>query len=114
MVYQLRGYPDGLYAVGSFMHAGNVEANGLARWDGSAWHSVFDLPVIEADAAERAAALFGDGFDITLFATGPGNAGGMQELRHVVFGVIVVEAILGGVIVLANYGTGLIPSFTGG
>jgi len=45
---------------------------------------------------------------------GKGDAGGMQELRHVVFGVIVVEAILGGVIVLANYGTGLIPSFTGG
>ncbi|WP_245901365.1 4Fe-4S binding protein [Simplicispira suum] len=34
------------------------------------------------DAAERAAALFGDGFDITLFATGPGNAGGMQERRY--------------------------------
>jgi ferredoxin len=34
------------------------------------------------DAAERAAALFGEGFDVTLFATGPGNAGGMQERRY--------------------------------
>lgn len=38
----------------------------------------------------------------------------MKNLREVVFGVIVVEAILGGVIILANYGTGLVPSFTGG
>lgn len=45
---------------------------------------------------------------------GKGDAGGMKSLREVVFGVVVVEAILGGVIILANYGTGLIPSFTGG
>lgn len=39
------------------------------------------------------------------------DADGLKELRHVVVGVIVVEAVLGGVLVLANYGTGLVPSF---
>lgn len=34
------------------------------------------------DAAERAAQLMGEEFDIRLFATGPGNAGGMQERRY--------------------------------
>lgn len=32
-------------------------------------------------------------------------------MRNVAVGVIVIEAILGGVLVLANYGTGLVPSF---
>lgn len=45
---------------------------------------------------------------------GKGDTGAMASLRQVVFGVIVVEAILGGVIILANYGTSLIPSFAGG
>jgi len=34
----------------------------------------------------------------------------MSNLRDVVFGVIVVEAILGGVLILANYGTRILPS----
>ena len=34
------------------------------------------------DAAERAAALLGDEFDITLLAQGPGEGGGMQERRY--------------------------------
>ncbi len=34
------------------------------------------------DAAERAAALLGDEFDITVLAQGPGEGGGMQERRY--------------------------------
>lgn len=42
-------------------------------------------------------------------STGGGQAD-MKNLREVVFGVIVVEAILGGILVLANYGSGILPS----
>ena len=38
------------------------------------------------DAAERAAALVADVLDVTLFTTGPGNAGGAQERRYPVLG----------------------------
>ncbi len=41
-------------------------------------------------------------------STGGGQV--MKNLRDVVFGVIVVEAILGGILVLASYGSGLLPS----
>jgi hypothetical protein len=42
-------------------------------------------------------------------STGGGKTD-MANLREVVFGVIVVEAILGGILVLANYGSGILPS----
>ena len=45
--------------------------------------------------------------------TATGSGGGtktMQALRQVVFGVIAVEALLGGILVLANYGTSILPS----
>jgi len=38
------------------------------------------------------------------------GGGAMSSLREVVFGVIIVEAILGGVLILANYGTRILPS----
>ena len=38
------------------------------------------------DAAERAAALLSDGLDVTIFAMGPGNAGGAQARRFPVLG----------------------------
>ena len=38
------------------------------------------------DAAERAAALVADVLDVTIFTTGPGNAGGAQERRYPVLG----------------------------
>ncbi|HEX9991192.1 MAG TPA: S-layer homology domain-containing protein [Chloroflexia bacterium] len=33
-----------LYVAGSFNHAGGVEANRVARWDGSQWHSLGEGP----------------------------------------------------------------------
>jgi len=43
--------------------------------------------------------------------SGDGTGGGaMKSLREVVFGVIIVEAILGGILILANYGTRILPS----
>ena len=38
------------------------------------------------------------------------GGGAMKGLRDVVFGVIAVEALLGGILVLANYGTSILPS----
>ena len=43
-VWRLHGYPDGLYAVGLFTEANGIQVNGLARWNGTERHSVFDLP----------------------------------------------------------------------
>jgi hypothetical protein len=43
-------------------------------------------------------------------AKGKGDSAGMTALRNVVFGVIVIEAVLGGILLLANYGTNLLPS----
>ena len=31
---------DGLFAAGGFLHAGEVEASSVARWDGQAWHAL--------------------------------------------------------------------------
>lgn len=39
------------------------------------------------------------------------GAAAHMELRTVVFGVLLVEMILGGIMWLANYGTGLIENF---
>ncbi|HEX8386860.1 MAG TPA: T9SS type A sorting domain-containing protein [Rubricoccaceae bacterium] len=42
-VYALAFGPDGsLYVGGRFAQAGDVPANGIARWDGAAWHAVGD------------------------------------------------------------------------
>jgi len=43
-------------------------------------------------------------------ATTGGGKTTLGALREVVFGVIIVEAILGGVLILANYGTRILPS----
>ena len=41
---------------------------------------------------------------------GAGGADQMKKLRDVAFGIIIIEAVLGGVLTLANYGTGILPS----
>ena len=41
IIYNLAMGPDGsLYAGGLFTTAGGVDANGIARWDGSAWYAL--------------------------------------------------------------------------
>ena len=39
-----------------------------------------------------------------------GKSAGWSHLRNIAFGIIIIEAILGGVLTLANYGTGILPS----
>ena len=40
-VYDLLATPDGsLYAAGLFGRVGDIEARGIARWDGAAWHAL--------------------------------------------------------------------------
>ena len=43
-----------------------------------------------------------------------GDTGTLSSLRQVVYGVLVVEAILGGVLYLAAYGTSLLPTLIQG
>ena len=39
-----------------------------------------------------------------------GKSASWSHLRNIAFGIIIIEAILGGVLTLANYGTGILPS----
>ena len=43
-------------------------------------------------------------------SSGSGDKTQMTALRNIAFGIIIIEAILGGVLTLANYGTGILPS----
>ncbi|MDQ7012323.1 MAG: GC-type dockerin domain-anchored protein [Planctomycetota bacterium] len=36
---------EGLFAVGSFLHAGGIDATSAARWDGSAWHAMANTEI---------------------------------------------------------------------
>ena len=38
-----------------------------------------------------------------------GKKAALTELRDIAFGVVVIEAILGGIVALANYGSGALP-----
>lgn len=49
-------------------------------------------------------------FKAWMSSKGKGDTEGMKGMRDIVFGVIIIEAILGGILVFANYGTGLLPS----
>ena len=50
-------------------------------------------------------------FKAWMDSSGKGDGASMKSLRNIAFGVIVIEAILGGVLYLANYGTGLLSTF---
>ena len=43
-------------------------------------------------------------------SAGKGDASGSKSLRDIAFGVILIEAFLGGILYFANYGTSLLPS----
>lgn len=43
-------------------------------------------------------------------AKGKGDVENIKGVRSVVFGVIVIEAVLGGILVIARYGADLLPS----
>lgn len=56
-------------------------------------------------------ALMGGWFAFKAWIDASGKKESLAAMRGVVFGVIVVQAILGGIILLANYGSSLIPQF---
>lgn len=58
-------------------------------------------------------ALIGGWHAFSVWSASKGKSA-VKELRDVVFGVLAVEAVIGGVTLLANYGSSLIPSFAGG
>jgi hypothetical protein len=69
-----------LYAGGLFTSAGGVQANDIARWDGTAWHALgTGLTSSSGSAAAKAFAIFDDGSGPALFVGGAfGFAGGVQ------------------------------------
>lgn len=79
-VQALRGYASGpapgLYVGGWFDHAGGVAAEGLARWDGAAWHDV-------ASQVSPVALVAGDVYALSVWDDGGGPAlfvGGLFEV----------------------------------
>lgn len=76
IVYALRGYAEaaapGLYVGGNFDHAGGLAAEGIARWDGTAWHDVTTpfSPVAYVDGDVYALEVYDDGGGPALFAGG--------------------------------------------
>lgn len=58
-------------------------------------------------------ALMGGWFAFTAWADKKGSKAAIVEIRHIALGVIVVEAFLGAVILIANYGSGLGSNFLG-
>ncbi|BBX87880.1 hypothetical protein [Mycolicibacterium aubagnense] len=52
-------------------------------------------------------AIFGGWFAFSVWLEKKGKKEAIVEIRHIALGVIVVEAFLGAVIAIANYGSGL-------
>ncbi len=73
-VFALLPWNDGtgpaLYVAGGFIMAGNVVANGVAKWDGSTWHPLGKGLVSQNGGSVLALATFDDGSGPALFAAG--------------------------------------------
>jgi PKD repeat protein len=63
------GSGPSLFAGGEFTHAGAVEVNGVARWDGASWHAL-NTGVRGALAEIASFAVFDDGSGAKLWAAG--------------------------------------------
>lgn len=57
-------------------------------------------------------ALVGGWFAFKAWTDGKGKAASVTEIRNVAFGVLAVEAFLGGVMFIANYGSNIVPGLT--
>jgi uncharacterized repeat protein (TIGR01451 family) len=73
-VWALEKYDDGggeaLYAGGSFIKAGGVTANGIAKWDGMAWSALSGPSGNGTSGWVKALAVFDDGNGPALYAGG--------------------------------------------
>jgi hypothetical protein len=71
-----------LYAGGSFAQAGDVQVNGIARWDGSAWHPVGFGDTVGVSGFVHSMAVFDDGTGPALYVGGFFSAaGGVPAMR---------------------------------
>ncbi len=69
MVFGDIGEGPSLYVAGTFTLAGGIEANGIARWDGSAWHALGNgRPPVFGQPSVGALAIFDDGSGPALYA----------------------------------------------
>ena len=67
-IYAVAYYANNIYVGGSFTKAGAVDANNIARWDGTAWHALGTGITSDATLAVV--------FDLTVAANGQIAAGG--------------------------------------
>ncbi len=83
LVYALAVYDDGsgeaLYAGGYFMTAGGIPANGIAKWDGTAWSALAGPSGTGTSHTVYALAVYDDGSGKALYAGGRfATAGGVS------------------------------------
>ena len=78
------GSGPALYAGGSFVAAGGVTANHLARWDGAAWTPLVTASGTGTDGDVYALAVFDDGSGPALYAGGTFVTAGGAAVNHVV------------------------------
>lgn len=57
-------------------------------------------------------ALVGGWYAFKAWSDAKGGANSVKAIRDVAFGVLVIEAFLGGVMFIANYGSGIVDSLT--
>lgn len=57
-------------------------------------------------------ALVGGWYAFKAWSDAKGKGTAIKEVRDVAFGVLVIEAFLGGVMFIANYGSGIVGSLT--
>ncbi len=73
-------FDDDLYVAGYFTDAGDVEANGIARWDGDDWHALIDgsTPGVDPDGFTEHLHVFED----ELIVGGFFDQAGEQAIAH--------------------------------
>ncbi len=88
MVEAIAVYDDGsgsaLYVGGWFDHAGGVEVNGIAKWDGSEWSALTGPGGTGVDGnSVRALAVFDDGTGPALYAGGSFSTAGGTTVNNI-------------------------------
>jgi hypothetical protein len=86
-VQELAVHNDGggpaLYAGGSFIEAGGVVVNGIARWDGTGWSALSGLSGAGVAGSVSALAVYDPGTGSALYAGGFFQAAGGQDVGNV-------------------------------
>ncbi|MBX3324070.1 MAG: hypothetical protein KF757_13900 [Phycisphaeraceae bacterium] len=86
-VYAIASYDDGsgpaLYIAGDFTHIGEIEVNGVARWDGAQWSALAGPGGIGVDGRALALAVYDEGDGPALFVGGSFPTAGGVAVGHI-------------------------------